>query len=218
LIKRHDDLSLSYVESIPGSKSGELPLVITLHGRGADANDLADLAPAMDGSGYRFVFPNAPTRWEFMPGYAQGYTWFDGWPPEPGSIETSRELLVRFIGELRDRYSTPWNGIVLTGFSQGAMMSLDAAWRLPEKIGGVVAMSGGLYEDGIPDFAARPDIPLLIVHGAEDEVIPVNAARRARMVIEAAGVNVEYHEFPMGHWVTPESIKVVGDFVKKILG
>jgi phospholipase/carboxylesterase len=211
------DLTLDYIEVVPGGAAGELPLVITLHGRGADANDLADLAPALDSGGYRFVFPNAPGKWEFMPGYAQGYTWFDGWPPAGESFGRSRELLLKFIAEVRERYATPWSKIVITGFSQGALMALDVAWRLPEKIAGVVAMSGALHEEETPDVSSRKDLPVLVVHGSEDEVIPVIASRRSRMVLESHGVKVQYQEFPMGHWVVPEEIQVVREFVKSVL-
>ena len=71
-------LPLKYVLRVPSGKSDadELPLVILLHGRGADANDLADLAPYID-RGYRFVFPNAPKAWEAGPGMTFGFTWFD---------------------------------------------------------------------------------------------------------------------------------------------
>ena len=67
----HHDLSLKYVLNVPSRKSNAeaLPLVVILHGRGADANDLADIAPYLDesaasGGGFRFVFPNAPRPFE----------------------------------------------------------------------------------------------------------------------------------------------------------
>ncbi|HUJ12369.1 MAG TPA: alpha/beta hydrolase [Thermoanaerobaculia bacterium] len=188
--------------------------MIVLHGRGADAKDLSDLAPMM-GSGCRFVFPNAPEPFEPAPGFTFGYTWFDGWPAEPGSLKRSRELLIKFIDELRDRYATPPDAMILGGFSQGGLMSLDAGFRLQKKPAGIVVMSGALNEDDPPPFSR--DIPVLIVHGTEDEVIPVLAARRMRRVLESHGVEPEYHEFPMGHFVTPESIAVVADFIARQL-
>ena len=81
-LTRHDDLSLRYVLNVPSGKpdNADMPLVLLMHGRGADANDLADIAPMIDG-GYRFVFPNAAKAFEPMPGYSFGFSWFDGWPP-----------------------------------------------------------------------------------------------------------------------------------------
>jgi len=48
-------------------------------------------------------------------------------------------------------------------------------------------------------------------------MIPVHAARRARRILEQHGIRPEYHEFPMGHYVTPESMAVVKDFIKRCL-
>ena len=210
------DLSLSYeLRAPPGAADTDpLPLVFVLHGRGADARDLADLAPMM-GSSYRFVFPNAPEPFEPAPGFRFGYTWFDGWPAEPSSIRRSRSLLVSFIDGTLQRYATPPGKVVLSGFSQGGLMSLDVGFRIREKLAGIVVMSGALYEDDPPPFSS--DLPVLIVHGTQDDVIPVLAARRTRRVLESHGVEPEYHEFPMGHQVTPESIAVVADFIRRQL-
>jgi len=211
---------LSALTSVVRTPSGrpnsdEMPLVFVLHGRGADANDLADLAPMMDGpGGYRFVFPNAPEPFEPTPGFQFGYTWFDGWPAEPDSFLRSRTLLLRFIDDIVAQLPTPPGKVVLAGFSQGGMMSLDVGFRTKQRLAGIVVMSGALNEGEMPEFA---EIPVLIVHGTEDDMIPVLAARRARRVLEQHGIQPEYHEFPMGHFVTPESMAVVRDFLVRCL-
>jgi len=210
------DLPLKYLLRVPSGRKddAELPLVIVMHGRGADANDLADIAPMLDRGGYRFLFPNAPKPFEPYSGMTFGYTWFDGWPPAPGTIEESRQLILRFIDEALARYPTPSGKLILAGFSQGALMSLDAGFRTQQPVAGIVSMSGALYEADLP---ALKRIPVMIVHGTDDEVIPVLAARRTRRVLEDAGLEPEYHELPMGHWVTPESMAVVGGFLKRVL-
>jgi phospholipase/carboxylesterase len=210
------DLSLPYVLSVPSGKSAEvrMPTVFVLHGRGADARDMADLAPLID-HGYRFVFPNAPEPFEPSPGFSFGYTWFDSWPAEPSSIARSRELLLRFIDEVIERYPTPPGKVIVGGFSQGGLMALDVGFRTKQKPAGIVVMSGALYEEDPPPFS--PDIPVLMVHGTEDDMLPVQLAHRARRILEQKGVRVEYHEFPMGHYVTPESMAVVGAFIRSRL-
>jgi phospholipase/carboxylesterase len=214
------DLPLQYVLQVPGGggDDAEMPLVIVLHGRGADANDLADVAPLIDGpGGYRFLFPNAPRQFEPAPGMRFGFSWFDGWPAESNSILESRELLLRFIDEALRRYPTPPGKLIVSGFSQGGLMSLDVGLRTPHVPAGIVVMSGALYEVDPPDFDARRNVPILMVHGTQDDMINVNAARRARRVLEAHGIEPEYHEFAMGHHVTPESMAVVGEFIRKCL-
>src|SRR5438128_814738 len=209
-------LSLTYVVRAPqgSSESDLLPLVFVLHGRGADANDLADLAPMM-GGGYRFIFPNAPEPFEPAPGFQFGYMWFEGWPGEPDSIKKSRNILLIFMDEILRRYATPPGKVILSGFSQGGLMSLDVGFRTKQKIAGIVVMSGALYEDDPPPFSR--EIPVLMVHGTEDDMIPVLAARRTRRILESHGIEPEYHEFPMGHFVTPESIAVVAEFIARCL-
>lgn len=211
----HDDLSLRYVLSVPSGKpeSAEMPLVIVMHGRGADANDLADIAPMIDG-GYRFVFPNAAKAFEPMPGYSFGFSWFDGWPPEGDSIVQSRTKLLALINELVGRYPTAEGKIVVAGFSQGGMMAIDIGFRTTQNVAGIIVMSGAIYEADQPPLRR---MPLLILHGTEDEMIPVLAARRTRHVLEENGVSPEYHEFAMGHNVTPESLEVIRAFLRRVL-
>ena len=217
-LSRHDDLSLPYVLSVPSDKPNEepAPLLIFLHGRGADANDLADLAPMLDGpGGYRFVFPNAPKPFEAYPGTTFGYTWFDGWPPT--SIADSRSKLLAFIEEVADRYPVEDDKIILAGFSQGGLMAIDAGFRTQRRLRGIVVMSGAVYEEDLPDLSARKWPPVLIIHGTADDVIPVIAARRTRRLLEEHGIEPEYHELPMGHHVTPESLAIVAEFIHRCL-
>ena len=215
---RHTDLSLLYVLNVPSGTPDdvELPLVLVIHGRGADANDLADLAPMID-DGYRFVFPNAARPFEPMPGYSFGFSWFDGWPPEGDSILNSRAQLLAFIDEVVARYPTPAGKLVIAGFSQGGMMALDAGLRTKQRVAGVVVMSGAIYEADMPDLKAHSGVPVLLIHGTQDDVIPVLGARRTRHILEENGITPEYHEFPMGHHVTQESMDVVREFLRRCI-
>jgi phospholipase/carboxylesterase len=217
-ISQRNDLSLRCIVSTPSGAADtvELPLVIVIHGRGADANDLADLAPYLD-NGYRFVLPNAPRPFEIYSGMTAGFTWFDGWPAERESIAASRALLLAFIDEVVASYPTPDGKIVISGFSQGGMMSLDVGFRTERTIAGIVVMSGALYEDELPDLRAKKDRQVLLAHGTADEVIPINAARRTRRVLEDHGIEPEYHEFPIGHQVSEEELRVVGTFLERVL-
>ena len=203
---------LKYVKNVPrgAADDAELPLVIVMHGRGADANDLADIAPYLDG-GYRFLFPNAPKPFEMYAGMSFGFTWFDGWPAEPESFRESRQLVLEFLDKALEQYPTPPGKVIICGFSQGGMMALDTGFRTEKPIAGIVCMSGALNENDLPPF--KKDIPVLVVHGTEDEMIAVNYARRTRAVLEEHGIDTEYHEFPMGHHVTDESLSVVRHFM-----
>jgi phospholipase/carboxylesterase len=211
---------LKYVLRVPSARPADvpLPLVLVMHGRGADANDLADLAPMLDPpGGARFVFPNAPKAFEAAPGMTFGYTWFEGWPPRGQSLQESRALLLELIDELVARYPTPPGKLIISGFSQGGLMAIDVGYRTTQPIAAIVVMSGAIAEADAPDFAAKKDLPVLIVHGTEDDMIPVLAARRARRLLEQHGIEPEYHELAMGHQVTPESMEIVRNFMAERL-
>jgi phospholipase/carboxylesterase len=214
--RRHRSLQynsavLKYVKSVPSGAGddAELPLVIVMHGRGADANDLADVAPYLD-HGYRFLFPNAPKPFEMYAGMSFGFTWFDGWPAERESFEASRKLVLEFLDQALEQYPTPPGKVIVCGFSQGGMMALDAGFRTERPIAGIVCMSAAINEEDLPPFKS---IPVLVVHGSEDEVVRVIEARRTRAILEEHGIDTAYHEFPMGHHVTDESLQTVKDFM-----
>ena len=203
---------LEYLKNVPSGQpdDAELPLVIVMHGRGADANDLADIAPYLD-RGYRFLFPNAPKPFEMYAGTSFGFTWFDGWPAEPESFRESRQLVLELLDKALEKYPTPPGKVIVCGFSQGGMMALDTGFRTEQPIAGIVCMSGALNEEDLPPF--KKEIPVLVVHGTADDKIAVNDARRTRAVLEEHGIDTTYHEFVMGHHVTDESLRVVQDFM-----
>lgn len=209
---------LRHIVRVPSRKpdTESLPMIVMIHGRGADMNDLADLAPMLDAAGgCRFVFPNAPKPFEPYPGMAMGWTWFEGWPPQHASVVESRCEMLAFLDEITQKY--PTSALVVSGFSQGALMALDSGLRTTQNLAAVLAMSGGLYENDLPDLAPRAGLPVFIAHGSADDVVPVNYARRARRVLEEAGLDVEYHEYPMGHQVAMEEATDVKAFLERVL-
>ncbi|MFP5245915.1 MAG: alpha/beta hydrolase, partial [Thermoanaerobaculia bacterium] len=177
-----------------------------------------DLAPMFDtNEGVRFVFPNAPKPFEPYPGMSFGWTWFEGWPPIHESVVESREEMLRFLDEITAQYPTPEGKLIVGGFSQGALMALDSGLRTQRKLAGIIAMSGGLYEHDLADLSHHKSLPVLIAHGSQDDVVPVNYARRARRVLEDAGLDVDYSEYPMGHQVAMEEAERVRDFIARVL-
>jgi phospholipase/carboxylesterase len=213
----HSDLALRYLITVPSGRAETepMPTILVMHGRGADAHDLADLAPVLDvAPGCRFVFPNAPRAWDAAPGMTFGWTWFDGWPPEPASLAASREQLLKFIGEIRERY--PTTALIVGGFSQGAMMALDVGLRSDAQA--IIAMSGGLYEfpEGAPEARTTPR-PVFIAHGTMDDVVPVAYARRARLILEEKGFDVSYYEYSTGHQIAMEEIEAARKFIARNL-
>jgi phospholipase/carboxylesterase len=134
----------------------------------------------------------------------------------PEQAEASRAGLAEFVPAALAAYHADESRVYLLGFSQGAIMSLALALTRPDMIAGVVAISGRtlpeLFQDAgqlggkLASRSALRGLPILVLHGAEDRVLPVAFARETRRILESLPVDLAYEELPMGHTVGPEAL------------
>ncbi|WP_338421778.1 alpha/beta hydrolase [Nostoc flagelliforme] len=183
-------------------------LIVTLHGWGANAEDVASLLPLLNLPDYQFVLPNAPYPYPYSP---VGRAWYDLRVENMyQGLAESRQLLTDFLQSLESTTGIPLSRTILSGFSQGGAMTLDVGSKLP--LAGLVVMSGYLHPDAVT--ADQKGIsPTLICHGRYDEVVPLQAAFKARETLKSLKVAVEYHEFDMGHEINPQTLEVLRNFV-----
>lgn len=203
-------LSLSHLTRPPTVHGdGPPPLLLLLHGVGSHEGDLMGLAPYLDGRAF-VVSARAP--FTLAPGM---YAWFqvaldpDNPLINPEQAETSRQILIRFVDELTAAYGTDPSRVFLLGFSQGAIMSLSVLLTQPDKVAGIVAMSGRILPEVLPQMAspeAMRGIPVLVVHGIHDPVLPVQHGRASRDRLATLPVDLTYREYAMGHEVSAESL------------
>ncbi len=194
----------------PRAPSEHPPLLVLLHGIGADEADLLPLVPLLDPR-FHVISARAPHR-----NPPAGHRWYAiDWtaaPPrgDPAEIVASRELLARFVEEAVRAYRTDPARTFLLGFSQGAVMSLALLLARPDLIRGVVAHSGQLAR--LPGPEPRPEAfsraEVLLLHGAQDEVIPAAQGYRAYEVLAPLlGDQVSYRAFDgLGHGISEESV------------
>ncbi|WP_251960376.1 alpha/beta hydrolase [Nostoc commune] len=188
-------------------------LIVTLHGWGANAEDVASLLPLLNLPDYQFVLPNAPYPYPYSP---VGRAWYDLRVENMyQGLAESRQLLIDFLQSLESTTGVPLSRTILSGFSQGGAMTLDVGSKLP--LAGLVVMSGYLHPDAVTaDQKGIP--PTLISHGRYDEVVPLQAALKARETLKSLKVAVEYHEFDMGHEINPQTLEVLRNFVVNTIG
>lgn len=213
-----NNLSLTHLIRPPriGPKDGEKPpLLLLLHGVGSHERDLFGLANELDGR-FFVVSARAP-----LP-HGGGFGWYpvdftaNGPVADEAKARTSRDLLETFLGEVTTTYGVDASRVYLTGFSQGAIMSLYLALHSPEKVAGVAAMSGRLIE---PTLAERADdarlagLPIVAVHGIYDRVLTIAEGRRIQAELSRLPVTLTYHEYPMAHEVSRESLDEVASFL-----
>ncbi len=202
----------------PDAGAEGLPLIIAIHGRGADATDLAGLAGELHPNRFQWVLPQGPRPVPLAPGYT-GWAWYDLGATQAQTVVESRDLLMGFVDKLLERIGVPRARTLIMGFSQGAVMAMHVGLTSPEPFAGIVAMSGHLpaAEELIPVLSQRLDRKLLMIHGTRDSVLSIDVGRRARDIIEKSGLKPEYHEFDMDHQITAESLAVVREFIDRVL-
>ncbi len=192
-------------------------ILVLLHGYGSDGHDLISLAPLFaDLLPAPVIFaPNAPERCAMNPG---GYQWFDlAMVPDFNRIEgivpmaeTIHELL---DGLWRETGLGP-SRTVLSGFSQGAILTLYAGLGLDEPLAGLISFSGGLPldETSWPEIAVAP--PILLVHGDTDPVVPVEMSVKTAERLNARGLDATLHISPeCPHAIAPDGITMAREFV-----
>jgi phospholipase/carboxylesterase len=202
--------SLDHLHQPPRQTGSEAaPLLLLLHGIGSNEEDLFGLASFVDP---RFFVISARAPLAYNPG---AYAWF---PLQilPNRIiadmeeaERTRQTLRQFILEVVASYPVDPKQVYLMGFSQGAIMALYLALTQPKLVAGVVAMSGRLPEDINPALIDREglnQLPILVVHGTEDPVLPIENGRAIRDRLQTVPVSLTYREYTMGHQLSSESL------------
>jgi phospholipase/carboxylesterase len=204
-------LSLEFIQVPP--TTGKVPkgLIVALHGWGANAEDLASLAPFLNLPDYQFLFPNAPFPHPYSP---MGRAWYDLSAENMyKGLAESRQLLTDWLLSLESSTGVPLSRTVLSGFSQGGAMTLDVGLKLP--LAGLVVMSGYLHPGAVPDATSTTTAspPVLIMHGRYDQVVPLRAALKAKETLELLEVAVQYYEFDMGHEIQLPMLELIRNFV-----
>jgi len=184
-------------------------LLVLHHGRGADENDLLPLADVLDpGRRLHVVTPRAPLQ---LPGWP-GYHWYVvprvGYP-DPDTFHAAYDKLAAFHDELWERTGVGPERTVLGGFSMGSVMSYSLGLGADRPApAGILAFSGFVpaVEGWAPEPAGRKALRVFVAHGRNDSIMEVGFARRARELLEAGGLDVDYHESDAAHEIDPGHI------------
>jgi phospholipase/carboxylesterase len=205
-----------------GGKSSNL--VVFLHGYGADGKDLIDLANpfAMAMPNASFISPDAPNPCAMSP---SGREWFPIDEIPTGAIKASESLLDLIQAEAQN-LDLSFKEVILIGFSQGAMMSMQCLLINEHQFGAIIGFSGALRIENIE--AANNQIikgkhiynntPVLLVHGEQDEVVPFQSLMNSKNLLNQVGFDVKTLSRPnLGHGIDPEGISAGMELLKKII-
>lgn len=183
-----------------------------LHGYGSDQNDLFSFASELP-EDYIVVSAKAPN-----PLQPYGNAWyainFDAQQGKFSDIDQaveSRELIIQFIEELKESYPIDADQITLLGFSQGTILSFATAFSKPTLIKNVIGLSGYIDQNMFDiDNLSHDDLKHLSIynsHGSQDQVIPVEWARKNKDFFEKYDLDYTYEEYPVGHGINPQNFQ-----------
>jgi phospholipase/carboxylesterase len=195
-------------------------LLVLHHGRGTDERDLLGLADLLDPrQRLHLVTPRAPLVLEGSPGYHWYLVPRVGYP-DGETFHAAREALAELHDGLWERTGIAPERTVLGGFSMGAVMSYAMALsgKRPA-VAGILAFSGFVptVEGWAPRFDDRLETGAFVAHGSRDPIIGIEFARRARELLEAGGLAVEYHESELGHQIDPAQLSAAAGWLDEVL-
>jgi len=202
--------------------------VIWLHGLGADGNDFVPIVPELDLAGcpgIRFVFPSAPSMPVTVNGGYVMPAWYDILGrnlvdrEDASGIQASASAIVKLIEREASR-GIAYENIVLAGFSQGCAMVLQVGLRFPQKLAGIMALSGYLplaMSLAIEKHSANQKTPIFMAHGEYDPVVPLERAQASCALLEKLGYSVSWNEYPMEHSVNHAELADISRFLQQVL-
>ena len=201
--KEHFGKNLSFISSSPEDDSLSLGVIFLLHGFGANMRDLVDIAPMINQKDFIYIFPNAP--FEINSGFNQkAYSWFDF--DNLNEIKESEKILENTIEESLGLFNIDKDKIYLGGFSQGGMMTMHADIIHQNLFSGLLISSSTIISqiDLNIDLSINPRV--FLAHGVNDSIISINQGQETHRKLISKGLNVEYHEYEMGHQIIEKEI------------
>ena len=198
-------MKLNAIDLAPRAPGPSRTLVL-LHGYGADERDLLPIAHELDPR-LRAVSLQGPIAlggpmraWFNLTQDFQGRISFD-----PAEARAAVQGAVGAVEEIAAGSPRP----LLLGFSQGAGIALGVALLRPELVSGVLSLSGvarALEERDHATPGRLKGLPVFAAHCVQDPLLPIALGRGLRDELSRLGIAVEWHEYPMGHMVSPDEI------------
>lgn len=209
---------LTYKVNLPLKKTEKPPVIVLLHGYGSNEEDLFDIAKSFD---ERFVTVSLRAPFNAKD---QGYCWYPldltvnkEFRHDYKMAKESRTKILAFISSFCKEYKADSTQVFLLGFSQGAIMSYDLAFFKPEKIKGVVALSGLLLEETKKiktDALKLAKVKFFIAHGNADNVIDLKKGEEAAKFLKDKKNNVTFKTYEMPHALVGKELNDIKDWLK----
>ncbi|MDW8270600.1 MAG: alpha/beta hydrolase-fold protein [Anaerolineae bacterium] len=208
---------LSYRLVLPDPPTAGAPVLVLLHGRGADETDMLGLArfwPDTLVVAVRAPYP--ATAWGYGPGFAW-YRYLGGTRPDPEHFSHSLAALDAFLTALPTLLPVSPGPLFLGGFSQGGTVSLGYALAYPGRVHTVLNLSGFLAEH--PAVQVTPETVATTrfywPHGTLDPAVPLAVAQEGRRRLREAGAHLLAPDYEMGHAIIPAELNDIAGLLRE---
>ena len=184
-------------------------LMIVLHGLGDSMAGYAWMPQVLQFPWLNYLLVNAPDP------YYGGYSWYD----YTGDAETGVRRSIKLLGGLLDsqrQLGFPAEQTILSGFSQGCLMTLETGLRYPHRFAGLIGLSGYVLDPQVllrESAAVAKEQRVLMTHGRQDPLIPFADVKKQMEQLKAGGIQIEWHEFNKAHTICEPEILVVRKFI-----
>lgn len=199
---------------IPARTPDSKRLMIVLHGLGDSMAGYTWLPQALHFPWLNYLLVNAPDE------YYGGFSWYD----YAGDAATGVRRSIRLLHTLLDAQRAggfPTEQTILSGFSQGCLMTLEAGLRYPHRFAGLIGLSGYVLD---PQALLREASPLaqeqrlFVTHGRQDPLIPFASVKAQMDQLRAGGWQLEWHEFNKPHTIIEDEVAEMRKFIARVMG
>jgi phospholipase/carboxylesterase len=192
---------------VPARDESRKPLLL-LHGTGGDENDLLPLGQRLSAAA-ALLSPRGKVLESGMPRFFRRIAEGE-WDLEDFDNRTAE--LAQFVRAARETYKLP--PPIALGFSNGANVAWSLMLREPSLLGGAILMRAMLPFDPrpLPDL---DDIPVLILAGVDDPLVPIDQAALLAALLGEAGADVTYEVVQGGHGLTGDDLSLAGSWLSK---
>ena len=213
--------SLNTIILEPLSKEKPKSAVILCHGYGGDGKDISILANYWRGHlpNTIFICPDAPEKCAASP---SGFQWFDLMDQTPEQVLSKSFVaegkLNKLIDEVKEKNNLLANKIMIGGFSQGCMISLQTGIKRKDTINSIIGYSGRIVDiDHLSkNIVSKPNI--ILMHGDSDQIVPVDSLLEAKNFFIKNNYQIESHIFKnCEHRIPTEGSSLGLQFIKKHL-
>ncbi len=207
-------------------RSGNPPkrIILLFHGLGVSGYNLIDIAGVMNRfiPDTHFIAPNAPYPYDLGTASPNEYQWFSRrLRTEEAAVEGLRNLepiVNEFVDKQLEKFGLKEENMAVLGFSQGTMVALHCFLRRSKPIALIAGFSGSLIAPQLLSKELKSKPPVVLFHGEDDEVLPINLMYDAGKALKDAGIDVETHSYSnLAHSIGQEGFEKAIDKFKEVL-